>query len=114
MQVASFVVVSFTAPTGMITAIYIWAILQIVGCYQIYCRPTFGFAYNYVIRYCSASWCSQSIWYAIMRCMTSQAIPAKACYVIDPAASLLCVLIGILCAVLRGEREEGLAGAQNE
>lgn len=51
MQVASFVVVSFTAPTGMITAIYIWAILQIVGCYQIYCRPTFGFAYNYVIRY---------------------------------------------------------------
>ena len=49
-----------------------------------------------------------------MRCMTSQAIPAKACYVIDPAASLLCVLIGILCAVLRGEREEGLAGAQNE
>ena len=44
-------VVSFTAPTGMITAIYIWAILQIVGCYQIYCRPTFGFAYNYVIRY---------------------------------------------------------------
>ena len=51
MQVASFVVTSFTAPTGMITAIYIWAILQIVGCYQIYCRPTFGFAYNYVIRY---------------------------------------------------------------
>ena len=53
LQVASFVVTSFTAPTGMITAIYIWAILQIVGCYQIYCRPTFGFAYNYVIRYSS-------------------------------------------------------------
>ena len=55
MQVASFVVTSFTAPTGMITAIYIWAILQIVGCYQIYCRPTFGFAYNYVIRYGGSS-----------------------------------------------------------
>lgn len=53
MQVASFVVTSFTAPTGMITAIYIFAILQIVGCYQIYCRPTFGFAYNYMIRCCS-------------------------------------------------------------
>lgn len=46
-------VTSFTAPTGMITAIYIFAILQIIGCYQIYCRPTFGFAYNYMIRCCS-------------------------------------------------------------
>lgn len=50
-QVASFVVSSFVAPTGAITAIYIFAVLQIVGCYQIYCRPTFGFAYNYMLRY---------------------------------------------------------------
>ena len=95
----------------MITAIYIWAILQIVGCYQIYCRPTFGFAYNYVIRYCRTLWCSHFIWDAILRRMTTQAIPAKACQVIDPGASLLCVLIGTLRAVVRGEREEGLASA---
>ncbi|CAK0782970.1 hypothetical protein CVIRNUC_006165 [Coccomyxa viridis] len=49
-NVASFVVSSFTAPTGVIAAVYVFAILQIVGCYQIYCRPTFGFAYNYMIR----------------------------------------------------------------
>ena len=55
MQVASFVVSSFTAPTGVIAAVYVFAILQIVGCYQIYCRPTFGFAYNYMIRCRSCS-----------------------------------------------------------
>ena len=54
LQVASFVVSSFTAPTGVIAAVYVFAILQIVGCYQIYCRPTFGFAYNYMIR-CSCA-----------------------------------------------------------
>lgn len=42
---------SFTAPTGVIAAIYVFAILQIIGCYQIFCRPTFGFAYNHMIRY---------------------------------------------------------------
>ena len=51
LQVAPFAVSSFTAPTGVIAAIYVFAILQIVGCYQIFCRPTFGFAYNHVIRY---------------------------------------------------------------
>lgn len=49
-NVSSFVVFSFTAPSGMIAALYVFAVLQIIGCYQIYCRPTFGFAYNYVLR----------------------------------------------------------------
>ena len=59
-QVASFVVSSFVAPTGVITAIYIFAVLQIVGCYQIYCRPTFGFAYNYMLRYSDLFWLSEA------------------------------------------------------
>jgi hypothetical protein len=33
---------SFTFPTGLIAAVYVLAIIQIVGCYQIYARPTFG------------------------------------------------------------------------
>ncbi|KAK9904043.1 hypothetical protein WJX75_003267 [Coccomyxa subellipsoidea] len=49
-NVSSFVVFSFTAPSGMIAALYVFAVLQIIGCYQIYCRPTFGFAYNHVLR----------------------------------------------------------------
>ena len=60
MQVASFVVSSFVAPTGAITAVYIFAVLQIVGCYQIYCRPTFGFAYNYMLRCSDLFWLSEA------------------------------------------------------
>ena len=55
-NVSSFVVSSFTMPTGAIAAIYVFAILQIVGCYQIYCRPTFGFAYNYLLRPLEPVW----------------------------------------------------------
>lgn len=40
---------------------YIFAILQIVGCYQIYCRPTFGFAYNYVIRKNERVWSGHNV-----------------------------------------------------
>lgn len=41
-SVAPFLVSSFTFPTGLIAAVYVLAIIQIVGCYQIYARPTFG------------------------------------------------------------------------
>lgn len=41
-DVQPFVVSSFTFPTGLIAAVYVLAIIQIVGCYQIYARPTFG------------------------------------------------------------------------
>ena len=51
LQVTPFMVTSFTAPTGVVAAIYVFAVLQIIGCYQIFCRPTFGFAYTCVIRY---------------------------------------------------------------
>ena len=47
-SVAPFLVSSFTFPTGLIAAVYVLAIIQIVGCYQIYARPTFG-APNFVI-----------------------------------------------------------------
>ncbi len=40
--VQPFLVSSFTFPTGLIAAVYVLAIIQIVGCYQIYARPTFG------------------------------------------------------------------------
>jgi hypothetical protein len=67
-NVASFVVSSFTVPSGAIAAVYIFAILQIVGCYQIYCRPTFGFAYNYVIRLDESVW---SKWNVSMRALVT-------------------------------------------
>jgi hypothetical protein len=40
--VAPFLVSSFTFPTGLIAAVYVLAIMQIVSNYQIYARPTFG------------------------------------------------------------------------
>ena len=40
--VAPFLVSSFSFPTGLIAAVYVLAIMQIVGNYQIYARPTFG------------------------------------------------------------------------
>ena len=64
-NVASFVVSSFTMPTGAIAAIYVFAVLQIVGCYQIYSRPTFGLAYNYLIR------SHEHVWSAHRACVTT-------------------------------------------
>ena len=55
-------------PTGAIAAIYVTAILQIVGCYQIYCRPTFGFAYNYLLRPLEPVWSLHNI---LMRAMVT-------------------------------------------
>ena len=40
---------------------YIFAILQIVGCYQIYSRPSFGFAYNYLIRGHEHVWSTHNV-----------------------------------------------------
>ncbi len=40
--VTPFLVSSFSFPTGLIAAVYVLAIMQIVGNYQIYARPTFG------------------------------------------------------------------------
>ena len=58
---SSFVVSSFTMPTAAIAAVYVFAILQIVGCYQIHCRPTFGFAYNYVLRPLEPVWSCHNV-----------------------------------------------------
>ena len=67
-SVSSFVVSSFTMPTGAIAAIYVFAILQIVGCYQIYCRPTFGFAYHYMLRPLEPVW---SLYNVLMRAVVT-------------------------------------------
>lgn len=58
---APFIVSSFKETTPGIAIVYIFAILQIVGCYQIYCRPTFGFAYNYMIRPYEDVWSKHNI-----------------------------------------------------
>ena len=55
-DVSPFVVFSFKEPSGMLAALYIFAVLQIIGCYQIYARPTFGFAYNYMLRPYEGVW----------------------------------------------------------
>ncbi|KAK9837435.1 hypothetical protein WJX81_002209 [Elliptochloris bilobata] len=60
-SVAPFVVSSFTFPTGLIAAVYVLAIIQIVGCYQIYARPTFGFFYNYLLDKSGTVWCARNV-----------------------------------------------------
>lgn len=40
----------------MLTTLYILAILQILGCYQIYSRLTFGLAYKHVLREHETVW----------------------------------------------------------
>lgn len=57
-----FVVSSFAAPTGLIAAVYVFAILQIVGNYQTYCHPTFSFAYNYLMRPQEDVWSAYNTW----------------------------------------------------
>ena len=47
---------SFTQGQWAITLAYIAAILQIVGCYQIYCRPTFNFFYRFMINTDQPTW----------------------------------------------------------
>ncbi|KAK9831715.1 hypothetical protein WJX74_006848 [Apatococcus lobatus] len=47
--VAPFLVNSFTGATAPITMANIFAILQVVGCYQIYSRPTFEYVYMRVL-----------------------------------------------------------------
>jgi hypothetical protein len=44
--VQPFVVASFSAPRAAIAAAYVFTIVQIFGCYQLYCRPTFDLAYD--------------------------------------------------------------------
>lgn len=41
--VAPFIVSSFTTPTWGATIANVFLIIQVVGCYQIYCRPTYEF-----------------------------------------------------------------------
>eukprot|EP00884_Botryococcus_braunii_P023632 jgi/Botrbrau1/9953/Bobra.0012s0048.1 len=60
-DVTAYVVDSFSTPGWAIILTNLFAVLQITGCYQIYCRPTFDFFYRRILDHKQPTWSTTNV-----------------------------------------------------